>query len=137
MYYTPETLSNHVFEDLRKPKAPNKELEGYASRLQPQARRRGLRVDPAASSSSYPSSGCVGWTSRGVLLPLPVTLVFVEEGFDRLLPQSKLHGDVHQFVGLGRGLATQLANQIPTGGPDEECPNDVGVGDVGELGASH
>jgi hypothetical protein len=22
-YYTPETLSNHVFEDLRKPKAPN------------------------------------------------------------------------------------------------------------------
>jgi hypothetical protein len=24
MYYTPETLSNHVFEDLRKPKAPNK-----------------------------------------------------------------------------------------------------------------
>jgi hypothetical protein len=24
MYYTPETLSNHVFEDLRKLKAPNK-----------------------------------------------------------------------------------------------------------------
>jgi hypothetical protein len=24
MYYTPETLSNHVFEDLRKPKAPNR-----------------------------------------------------------------------------------------------------------------
>jgi hypothetical protein len=23
MYYTPETLANHVFEDLRKPKAPN------------------------------------------------------------------------------------------------------------------
>jgi hypothetical protein len=23
MYYTPETLLNHVFEDLRKPKAPN------------------------------------------------------------------------------------------------------------------
>jgi hypothetical protein len=23
MYYTPETLSNHFFEDLRKPKAPN------------------------------------------------------------------------------------------------------------------
>jgi hypothetical protein len=41
---------------------------------------------------------------RGALLPLPVTLVFVEEGFDRLLPRSELHGDVHQFVGLGRGL---------------------------------
>jgi hypothetical protein len=24
MYFTPETLLNHVFEDLRKPKAPNK-----------------------------------------------------------------------------------------------------------------
>jgi hypothetical protein len=24
MYYTPETLLNHVFEDLRKTKAPNK-----------------------------------------------------------------------------------------------------------------
>jgi hypothetical protein len=24
MYYTPETMSNHVFEDLRKPKAPNR-----------------------------------------------------------------------------------------------------------------
>jgi hypothetical protein len=23
MYYTPETLLNHVFEDLRKPKVPN------------------------------------------------------------------------------------------------------------------
>jgi hypothetical protein len=27
MYHTPETLLNHVFEDLWKPKAPNIELE--------------------------------------------------------------------------------------------------------------
>jgi hypothetical protein len=26
MYFTPETLLNHVFEDLRKPKAPNTPL---------------------------------------------------------------------------------------------------------------
>jgi hypothetical protein len=26
MYYIPETLLNHVFEDLRKPKAPNNAL---------------------------------------------------------------------------------------------------------------
>jgi hypothetical protein len=26
MYYTPETLLNHVFEDLRKPKAPNTQV---------------------------------------------------------------------------------------------------------------
>jgi hypothetical protein len=31
MYFTPETLLNHVFEDLRKPKAPNKGLRGYSS----------------------------------------------------------------------------------------------------------
>jgi hypothetical protein len=30
MYYTPETLSNHVFEDLRKPKAPNIYLHLYS-----------------------------------------------------------------------------------------------------------
>jgi hypothetical protein len=29
MYYTPETLLNHVFEDLRKPKAPNTCLFWY------------------------------------------------------------------------------------------------------------
>jgi hypothetical protein len=27
MYHTPETLLNHVFEDLRKPKAPNTPIE--------------------------------------------------------------------------------------------------------------
>jgi hypothetical protein len=26
MNYTPETLLNHVFEDLRKPKAPNRKV---------------------------------------------------------------------------------------------------------------
>jgi hypothetical protein len=26
MYHTPETLLNHIFEDLRKPQAPNKKL---------------------------------------------------------------------------------------------------------------
>jgi hypothetical protein len=29
MYYTPETLLNHVFEDLRKPKAPNSSPSQY------------------------------------------------------------------------------------------------------------
>jgi hypothetical protein len=29
MYYTPETLLNHVFEDLRKPKAPNTRPKYY------------------------------------------------------------------------------------------------------------
>jgi hypothetical protein len=29
MYYTPETLLNHVFEDLQKPKVPNKQPPGF------------------------------------------------------------------------------------------------------------
>jgi hypothetical protein len=37
------------------------------------------------------------------------------------------------LVGLSWGLATQLADQVPAGGPGEECPYDVGVGDVGAL----
>jgi hypothetical protein len=29
MYHTPETLLNHIFEDLRKPKAPNSSPSQY------------------------------------------------------------------------------------------------------------
>jgi hypothetical protein len=32
MYFTPETLLSHVFEDLRKPKAPNNQLALLESR---------------------------------------------------------------------------------------------------------
>jgi hypothetical protein len=32
MYYTPETLLNHVFEDLRKTKAPNSGICGSVIR---------------------------------------------------------------------------------------------------------
>jgi hypothetical protein len=32
MYFTPETLLNHVFEDLRKPKAPNSVYSDALSR---------------------------------------------------------------------------------------------------------
>jgi hypothetical protein len=31
MYYTPETLSGHVFEDLQKPKAPNTSYNQHSS----------------------------------------------------------------------------------------------------------
>jgi hypothetical protein len=33
MYYTPETLLNHVFEDLWKPKAPNRLLNEAAEKF--------------------------------------------------------------------------------------------------------
>jgi hypothetical protein len=48
----------------------------------------------------------LGGRLGGALLSLPVPLVLVEEGLDRLLPRSELCGDVHQFIGLRRGLAT-------------------------------
>jgi hypothetical protein len=38
MYYTPETLLNHVFEDLQKPKAPNR---AYDQRLRGCSRKPG------------------------------------------------------------------------------------------------
>jgi hypothetical protein len=41
MYFTPETLLNHVFEDLRKPKAPNT--------TQPGGRIRALTGRPTPS----------------------------------------------------------------------------------------
>jgi hypothetical protein len=69
-----------------------------------------------------------------VLLPLPNAIVLVEDGLDSLLSRSEVGGDVHQLVYLGGGLATQLADQIVVGGTSEECSNDVGNGDVGELG---
>jgi hypothetical protein len=38
MYYTPETLLNHVFEDLQKPKAPNNHLVQDEQDRRPQHR---------------------------------------------------------------------------------------------------
>jgi hypothetical protein len=62
-------------------------------------------------------------------------LVLPEDGFDRLLTKGELGGDVHQFARLGWSLAPQLAHQVPARGAGEECPDDVRVGDVGQLGA--
>jgi hypothetical protein len=62
-------------------------------------------------------------------------LVLPEDGLDRLLTRVELGGDVHQFARLGGSLAPQFAHQVPTRGAGEECPDDVRVGDVGQLGA--
>jgi hypothetical protein len=62
-------------------------------------------------------------------------LVLPKDGFDRLLTRGELGGYVHQFACLGGSLASQFAHQVPTSGAGEECPDDVRVGDVGQLGA--
>jgi hypothetical protein len=67
------------------------------------------------------------------LLPSLRLLVLLEDGFDRLLTRGELGGYVHQFARLGGSLASQFAHQVPASGAGEECPDDVRVGDVGQL----
>ena len=62
-------------------------------------------------------------------------LVLPEDGLDRLLPRGELGGDVHQFACLGGSLAPQFAHQVSARGAGEERPDDIRVGDVGQLGA--
>jgi hypothetical protein len=69
-----------------------------------------------------------------LLAPLRL-LVLPEDGFDRLLTRGELGGDVHQLTRLGGCLAAQFAHQVSAGGASEECPDDIRVGDVGQLGA--
>jgi hypothetical protein len=61
-------------------------------------------------------------------------LVLPEDGFDRLLTRGELGGDVHQLARLGGSLATQVAHQVAASGAGEERPDDIRVGDVGQLG---
>jgi hypothetical protein len=77
-------------------------------------------------------SGLFGGVIR--LVPLRL-LVLPEDGLDRLLARGKLGGDVHQLARPGGSLATQLAHQVAASGASEECVDDIGVGDVGQLGA--
>jgi hypothetical protein len=64
-------------------------------------------------------------------------LVLPEDGFDRLLTRGGLGGDVHQFARLGGSLAPQFAHQVSASGAGEERPDDIRVGDIGQLGALH
>jgi hypothetical protein len=68
-------------------------------------------------------------------LPLLRLLVLPEYGLDRLLTRVELGGDVHQLARLGGSLAPQFAYQVLAGGAGEERPDDVRVGNVGQLGA--
>jgi hypothetical protein len=69
------------------------------------------------------------------LLPSLRLLVLPEDGFDRLLTRGELGGDVHQFARLGGSVAPHFAHQVTASGVGEERPDDIRVGDVGQLGA--
>jgi hypothetical protein len=69
------------------------------------------------------------------LLPSLRLLVLPEDGLDRLLTRGELGGDVHQLARLGGSLAAQFAHQVAASDAGEERPDDIRVGDVGQLGA--
>jgi hypothetical protein len=81
--------------------------------------------------SHAPLGGCLGDVFQ---LPSLRLLVLLEDGFDRLLTRGELGGDVHQLARLGGSLAAQFAHQVVASGAGEERPDDIRVGDVGQLG---
>jgi hypothetical protein len=78
----------------------------------------------------------LGGRLRDVFLLLSLRLlVLPEDGSNRLLTRGKLGGDVHQLARLGGILAAQFAHQVAASGAGEERPDDIRVGDIGQLGA--
>jgi hypothetical protein len=72
----------------------------------------------------------------GILfLALPFVLVVTKDGTNRLLIGGEVGDNIHQTVGSDRSAAAQLSDQLFAGGTREEGHDDVGVSDVGKLGA--
>jgi hypothetical protein len=70
-----------------------------------------------------------------LVLVLPLVLVTTKNGTNRLLIGGIVGDDVHQLVGSGGGVTAQLPDKLLASGSREESHDDVGVGDVGNLGA--
>jgi hypothetical protein len=66
---------------------------------------------------------------------LPLVLVATKDGTNCLLAGSEVGDNIHQTIGSDGSAAAQLSDQLFAGGTREEGHDDVGVGDVGELGA--
>jgi hypothetical protein len=75
----------------------------------------------------------VGGTFAGVLIPLGLASGAVENCSDRFLAQGVASGDVKELLGGLWALVPQLVDQGLIGGPQQEGPDHVGVGDVGQL----
>jgi hypothetical protein len=74
--------------------------------------------------------------ARGILfLVLPLVLIATKDGTNRLLAGGEVGDNIHQAVGSDGSAAAQLSDQLFTGGTREEGHDDIGVGDVGKLGA--
>jgi len=77
--------------------------------------------------------GARGLGGLGLLFPLGSAIK--ENCTNCLFTRDKVGGNVEQLAGARGGLATELVYQLLTGGAGDEGPDDVGVCDVGELGA--
>jgi hypothetical protein len=66
---------------------------------------------------------------------LPLVLVATKDGTNCLLTGGIVGDDVHQFISSGGGVAAQLLDKLFASGSREESHDDIGVGDVGKLGA--
>jgi hypothetical protein len=66
---------------------------------------------------------------------LPFVLVATKDGTNCLLTDGEVGDNIHQTVGSDGSVAAQLSNQLFAGGIREEGRDDIGVSDVGELGA--
>jgi hypothetical protein len=74
--------------------------------------------------------------ARGILfLALPFVLVAAKDGINRLLAGGEVGDNVHETLGSDGSAAAQLSDQLFADDTREEGHNDVGVGDIGKLGA--
>jgi hypothetical protein len=74
--------------------------------------------------------------AHGILvLAFPLVLVTTKDDTNCLLAGGEVGDDVHQTVGSDGGAVAQLSDQLFASGTREEGHDDVGVGDVGKLGA--
>jgi hypothetical protein len=62
-------------------------------------------------------------------------LVTTKDGTNRLLADGVVGDDIHQFISSDGGIAAQLSDQLFAGGAGEKSHDDIGVGDIGKLGA--
>jgi hypothetical protein len=71
---------------------------------------------------------------RILFLALPFFLVATKDGTNCLLAGGEVGDNIHQTVGSDGSAAAQFSNQLFAGGTREEGHDDIGVGDVRELG---
>jgi hypothetical protein len=77
----------------------------------------------------------VGATFIGVLPPLLLSLAVMEDCPYHLLVGSKVGVIVQELPSGAWALAPQLMDELFVGGSHEECPDDIGVSHIGQLGA--